>query len=298
MARVVAFNAFSALIGVVILILSVFAGVYLVKQEQNIANRAEELREHKVNVCHKTGSQSNPWVQIEISENAMNAHLEHGDIQGNCPGEGGKDDENKPTSNPTPTSVGIGGVSSTTVVNVNNQTITPAPEIEIVKEYVYVTTRFDFKIKFQGINEKKPDKIVRVIFRKGDEELHVYNKVVVTSDKKGIYRGTITDVRPGVWEVLIKGDGYLQKRFEKVNLVRGRNTYDWTEEELLAGDFDLDNDLDAKDIAEFMSFFNEDLNPVTDENKIFDLDMNGFLNLEEMTFVFTNLNTLRIVGDN
>jgi len=52
---------------------------------------AEDARCHqgsntKINVCHSTGSQSNPWVQICISENALPAHLSHnsGDYVGTC----------------------------------------------------------------------------------------------------------------------------------------------------------------------------------------------------------------------
>lgn len=39
----------------------------------------------KVLVCHKFGRGDEPPVSINISRNALNAHLNHGDVQGDCP---------------------------------------------------------------------------------------------------------------------------------------------------------------------------------------------------------------------
>jgi hypothetical protein len=43
----------------------------------------------KVSLCHRTGSQTNPYVLISISTSALPAHQQHGDIypvpQGGCP---------------------------------------------------------------------------------------------------------------------------------------------------------------------------------------------------------------------
>src|SRR3954465_2909907 len=43
----------------------------------------------KVTICHHTGSQSNPWVQITVAEPAVKAHRRHGDLvpapAGGCP---------------------------------------------------------------------------------------------------------------------------------------------------------------------------------------------------------------------
>ncbi len=39
----------------------------------------------KVTVCHKFRSNSGPAVTLRVSPNALKAHINHGDIMGNCP---------------------------------------------------------------------------------------------------------------------------------------------------------------------------------------------------------------------
>lgn len=50
--------------------------------------------EHKVTICHRTASDSNPYVEITIDEAALDAHLKNGALypvpEGGCP-QGGPD---------------------------------------------------------------------------------------------------------------------------------------------------------------------------------------------------------------
>lgn len=38
----------------------------------------------KVTICHRTGSKKHPFVTIRVSQNALKAHLKHGDSVGAC----------------------------------------------------------------------------------------------------------------------------------------------------------------------------------------------------------------------
>ncbi len=52
----------------------------------------------KVTICHKTGSKTNPGVTITVSQNALDAHMAHGDQLGPCPTKAGDvegDDDDK-----------------------------------------------------------------------------------------------------------------------------------------------------------------------------------------------------------
>jgi len=74
---------------------------------------------NQITICHHTNSETNPWVEMTISENAWPAHKQHGDTQGPCPtlgltlasssgptdteGEGEENGNGNLTPTPTPT---------------------------------------------------------------------------------------------------------------------------------------------------------------------------------------------------
>ena len=49
----------------------------------------EHGKQGKTTICHRTGSESNPWVQITVADRALPAHRRHGDLipapAGGCP---------------------------------------------------------------------------------------------------------------------------------------------------------------------------------------------------------------------
>lgn len=38
----------------------------------------------KVSICHRTASKVIPWIQLEVGQSAVQAHLDHGDFIGDC----------------------------------------------------------------------------------------------------------------------------------------------------------------------------------------------------------------------
>jgi hypothetical protein len=86
--------------------------------------------ENRVTICHRTGSESNLYVEITIDDSALPAHLEHGDLypvpQGGCPT--GVTPTSIPTSTPTYTPTPMDTATSTptsTPTDVPSDTPTP-----------------------------------------------------------------------------------------------------------------------------------------------------------------------------
>jgi hypothetical protein len=52
---------------------------------ENFKERQKIRNQDKVTICHKFNSDKEPAVSIRVSANALKAHMNHGDVMGDCP---------------------------------------------------------------------------------------------------------------------------------------------------------------------------------------------------------------------
>lgn len=279
-----------SIVGIALLTIGVIAGVVLVQSSQDIRNKAAELTDHKVFVCHKTEIDQNPWMQIEIPENLIETYLARGDMRGNCPGQAGEVNDAKENKKPQILLADNTTISSE-IYNVSKQ------GGEADKKVSYADPKLIFWSKLEGIDKNVGTKKYRVVLQSGNSELHVYNNIIADSDNLGIFEANITDTYSGNFTLLIKPDGYLQKRFSGIYLSRGIAEYHFEESPFVPGDFDGDNDIDSKDLAELSSLISENPYVNVKDKSIFDVNSDGKVDDLDMELVLQNYNELQMEGD-
>jgi len=142
----------------------------------------------------------------------------------------------------------------------------------------------NFKIKFQGITQQKPDKTVRVILKQGGQEKYSFDSLGVSSDQNGAYSGNITGIDPGTYDIYIKGWAHLQRNFADIILAEGENSQDFSGTNLIAGDINGDNRINAVDIGIVI----DDYWPNTPADSPADLNLDGKVNAIDIGLVIEN----------
>jgi len=168
----------------------------------------------------------------------------------------------------------------------------------------------DFKIKFQGVDSEKEDQKVKVIVKKEGMLVKSFTDVSVSADEDGLYSGsaTLTDVPAGDgYAILVKGPKHLAKKFcvnrptarcvgnGSITLTTGVNTYDFSTQDLPAGDLpnpannmQQDGVVNSVDYSLWHSrIYRED----TDSLVVADLDFNGIVNSADWGLMRITLET-------
>lgn len=153
-----------------------------------------------------------------------------------------------------------------------------------------VKAALNFRVKLPGT--------VRVILKQNGVEKTRFDNVPLTAENNGIYSGAVSGIDTGTYDVLVKGIGFLQKKFSGITLNSGKNSQNWTTTLFKAGDVTGDNVIDVADVSALLSQYTTLSVPVTSANRQYDLDNNGTINIVDVSLMLSNYTSLSISGDN
>jgi hypothetical protein len=138
-----------------------------------------------------------------------------------------------------------------------------------------------FKVKFEGIEENKGDREVKITLKQGGSLVDVFENVGVSGDRYGVYSATLMNLDPGTYDVFIKGWVHLQKKFTDVILNKGDNHQDWSDTELLTGDADNNNQINIQDLGVLARDYRESSSPA-------DFNLDGIVNIQDFRYIAIN----------
>lgn len=289
------------LLGIAILVLGILAGLLLVRQSQEFRERAQWLETYKYILCHKTGSPDSPWKEIQVAQEELQEHLDHGDVLGECPLDvltpptivPVKTPTPRPTRKPRPTPTLPQPEPSSPTPTLKEEE-EPEEVVEIVPEG---PASVDFALSFQALNAKGPTKKVRIEFVPTGGGERMSQEVAVESNSKGVYSATIKNVVSGNYEVLLNSNFYLQRKYSDVVISIGANIFGWTDKELQVGDFNSDSKITLGDVALMLGEYTQAEKSVTAENERFDVNYDGVFDLGDIEVVLGNLSHLEVAGE-
>lgn len=100
--------------------------------------------------------------------------------------------------------------------------------------------------------------------------------------------------------VLVKDGSHLRKNLGSMSLMFSNNVAptSWNNTLLKAGDFNWDNKLTIADVSALLAVYTALSIPVTNTNRIYDVDLNNAIDINDIALVLANYTALEMLGDN
>lgn len=161
------------------------------------------------------------------------------------------------------------------------------------------------KIKFQGVNTQRSDSSVAIFYRQNGQIIHG-SGIELTSDANGVFTPKFTNTGgyyPGTYDILLKGPSHLRRAFPNIALNPGQNPLDFTATPLITGDVwgvtssTPDNTIQLGDLTAMLSAWTSASVPISGSTQIFDLNFDGFLNVQDLSQALNNWTSSIVYGD-
>ncbi|MBN1168902.1 hypothetical protein JXA63_03340 [Candidatus Woesebacteria bacterium] len=302
----------TGIIGIVVLIIGLLAGVFLVQQSQEFREKAGDGDQQMVVICHRLDNGETLWEEIEVSEGELENYMDQGSLIGTCPPnfkirsqdgdsaensndtQGGSDETVKLSADMNSSGrISNNDLIQTQVTPTPTPTLKPTTPVMVVKN----DATFRFFMKFQGINAKKPARLIEVSFNRSGSETHTYKNVRVSPNSEGVYFGQLENIPSGVFDISFKTESHLKETFKDIKIDPGINTWYFENNPLLAGDFNSDNILDVTDVALLLSEMNGDPMHVDSDNEKYDVDVNARIDMSDLELVLSNMTSVETEGE-
>lgn len=154
-----------------------------------------------------------------------------------------------------------------------------------------------FTLRFQGISVPNLTKTVSLSLKQGEAMIYTFANIPVSSRFGGVYQGRVEGVNPGAYDIYLKGDAHLIRRFPETIIETGENSFDYSSALLLAGDFDGNNKINVSDVGVLSSKITTPALASDVNNQVFDLDGNGVIGSSDMDLILSNYKGLEVAGE-
>jgi len=154
-----------------------------------------------------------------------------------------------------------------------------------------------FSVRFQGISGPGLSKSVSLALKQGEAIVYTFSNIPVSSRVGGVYTGKIEGINPGSYDVYVRGEAHLVRKFADLVIETGENSFDFIPKMLLAGDFDGNNVINVSDVGVLSAKITTPPASASGSGQVFDLDGNGQIGTSDMDLLLSNYKGLEVRGE-